>query len=470
MAICGRSMRMRVTPDFIRSKFSDALSDMYRREVPLYAQLLDIVRRTNERALAANPGLWSKMAGADGATDYNCEPHCAIRVGTSTELSWLRRVFAIMGMYPVGYYDLSVAGVPVHSCAFRPTDRTSLEVSPLRVFTSLLRLELIGDEELRRQAAEILATRQILSDRALELVSLAETEGGLSFEDGEEFVGEVLETFRWQDSARVTAETYERLNRVHRLVADVVSFKGPHINHLTPRTLDIDSAQAEMLQQGLKAKAVIEGPPRRHIDILLRQTSFQALSEPIRFLPDGERVATIGSHTARFGEIEQRGAALTRKGRALYDRLLADARGEAGATGPDYAERLESAFAAFPDDADTLRKERLAYFYYEAVPGAEWPAEKDVGEIDIDRYVDAGQVSARPIIYEDFLPVSAAGIFQSNLGGTERGAYEGNSSQEVFETALGVSVLDPFELYHKIEVASRDAVLQLVAGITIQKV
>ncbi|GEK51782.1 hypothetical protein HVE01_25030 [Vreelandella venusta] len=31
-----------------------------------------------------------------------------------------------------------------------------------------------------------------------------------------------------------------------------------------------------------------------------------------------------------------------------------------------------------------------------------------------------GIVEAQPIIYEDFLPVSAAGIFQLNLGGAER--------------------------------------------------
>ena len=38
----------------------------------------------------------------------------------------LRRLFAVMGLYPVGYYDLSVAGVPVHSTAFRPVDEAAL--------------------------------------------------------------------------------------------------------------------------------------------------------------------------------------------------------------------------------------------------------------------------------------------------------------------------------------------------------
>ena len=45
----------------------------------------------------------------------------------------------------MGYYDLSVAGVPVHSTAFRPVTDAALLANPFRVFTSLLRLELVDD-------------------------------------------------------------------------------------------------------------------------------------------------------------------------------------------------------------------------------------------------------------------------------------------------------------------------------------
>ena len=166
-----------------------------------------------------------------------------------------------MGMHPVGYYDLSVAGIPVHSTAFRPIDDEALRRNPFRVFTSLLRLELIEDEGLRAEATAILAARKILTPRAIELVAAYERQGSLTAEQAEEFVREALETFRWHGEATVTAETYNRLNDAHRLIADVVSFRGPHINHLTPRTLDIDAAQAGMPKRGIAPKAVIEGPP-----------------------------------------------------------------------------------------------------------------------------------------------------------------------------------------------------------------
>ena len=152
---------------------------------------------------------------------------------------------------------------------------------------------------------------------------------------------EALDTFRWHSEATVSLEDYRKLHDAHRLIADVVSFRGPHINHLTPRTLDIDAVQAGMPQRGIAPKAVIEGPPRRDCPILLRQTSFKALEEPILFR-QANAAKVVGTHTARFGEIEQRGVALTPKGRELYDRLLASVR-RAGATARDYDTELTRA-------------------------------------------------------------------------------------------------------------------------------
>ncbi len=44
-----------VASDAIRARFSDAMSAMYRKEVPLYGELLDIVAAVNARALAEMP-------------------------------------------------------------------------------------------------------------------------------------------------------------------------------------------------------------------------------------------------------------------------------------------------------------------------------------------------------------------------------------------------------------------------------
>jgi uncharacterized glyoxalase superfamily metalloenzyme YdcJ len=438
-----------VSADSIRSDFSAAMSAMYRTEVPAYGTLMSLVAQVNEATLSADATMKERLSARGSLERISEERHGAIRLGTPAELATMRRVFAVMGMFPVGYYDLSTAGVPVHSTAFRPVDGASLQINPFRVFTSLLRLDLINDEQLRNEAAAVLAKRQIFTPATLELVERAEKQGGLDAQDGKRFVEEVLHTFRWHDKAMVSPEMYERLHNAHRLIADVVSFKGPHINHLTPRTLDIDQVQALMPAAGIAPKAVVEGPPTRKCPILLRQTSFKALEESVSFQAENGSWHR-GTHTARFGEIEQRGIALTPKGRAFYDRLLDEARALCrpaadGSNAAEYEATLADVFKAFPDDWNAIRREGLGYFVYSLSDGAALPPDGD-----LEAAIEAGSVAFDPIVYEDFLPVSAAGIFQSNLGDDSAQGFVASPNQQMFERDLGASVLDEFAHYETI--------------------
>ena len=441
-------MTKTITADEIRELFSQAMSEMYQQEVPQYGALLELVADVNLAVLENNPALHEQLLNADELARLNVERHGAIRLGSAAELATLRRLFRVMGMYPVGYYDLSQAGVPVHSTAFRPVEDEALCRNPFRVFTSLLRLELIADPALRKKAAAVLAKRDIFTPRLYQLLDRYEAQQQFTPDEAKQFVQEALETFRWHSHATVDAATYQALHDEHRLIADVVCFQGCHINHLTPRTLDIDRVQAAMPEYGIAPKAIIEGPPRRELPILLRQTSFKALEEPILFAGEHQ-----GTHTARFGEIEQRGMALTPKGRALYDRLL----NEAG-TGKDnltHQLHLQQVFSAFPDNEMLLRRQGLAYFRYRLTPVGEVHRSAIRPGDDPQMLIERGWITAQPIIYEDFLPVSAAGIFQSNLGDHAQGRSHGNASRDAFEQALGCEVLDEFTLYQQAEDRSK---------------
>jgi len=454
------SVQTITSPDAIRTLFSTAMSEMYRTEVPAYQTLVELVEEVNAALLAADPAERHRLDTAGGLYRISEERHGAIRLGTARELSTMRRLFAVMGMRPVGYYDLSEAGVPVHSTAFRPVDGEALSRNPFRVFTSLLRLDLIADEGLRQEAETVLAARSIFTPGCLALIEKAEADGGLTDEDAGRFVAEALETFRWHSRANVPLDLYNRLHDAHRLIADVVSFKGPHINHLTPRTLDIDAVQRLMPKKGIAPKAVVEGPPTRRCPILLRQTSFKALSEPVDF-QDGEGWRS-GVHTARFGEIEQRGIALTPKGRALYDTLLQDSRrlvapAADGSNAAQYMAALQEVFAPFPDSWDGIRREGLGYFSYSLTDAGR--RNPPAPGADLEALIESGAVRFDPVVYEDFLPVSAAGIFQSNLGDEAQQDFAASPNQQRFEADLGAAVLNPFDLYAEIERASIAACL-----------
>jgi uncharacterized glyoxalase superfamily metalloenzyme YdcJ len=436
--------------DELRTTFALSMSAMYKTEVPLYGDLIDIVRTVNQKIIAENSQWHEEQERLD------LERHGAIRLGSSEELCNVRRLFKLFGLHPVGYYDLSVAGLPMHATAFRSLCRKSLAKNPFRVFTTVLRPELLADET-RSLAASLVQKRQLFSPQLLELVSLEESQGGLTAKQGEQLVAEAMEIFRWQSVATASKEEYEKLQADHPIIADVACFASAHINHLTPRTLDIDAAQNLMKSRGLSVKSRVEGPPLRKVPILLRQTSFLALQEKVQYPSDTKLVD--GFHKARFGEIEQRGAAVTLRGRKLYDTLLARAMSEAQAVGasPNATDEiLASVFEDYPDSFAELLEQGLVFCTYKIKKRTQCTSPASVEDL-----LSQGVLEAVPQTYEDFLPFSAAGIFQSNLG--EKAAQQKiqpAGDQEGFEKALGATVSNADVWYLRAQQQSLDACAQ----------
>ncbi len=83
---------------------------------------------------------------------------------------------------------------------FRLIDESSLPQNPFRMFTSIAAPQLIEDISVRAEASRILSQRRIFTPRALELIRTAEIEGGLTETEAEEFLREVVPTFRWHRS------------------------------------------------------------------------------------------------------------------------------------------------------------------------------------------------------------------------------------------------------------------------------
>lgn len=221
-----------------------------------------------------------------------------------------------------------------------------------------------------------------------------------------------------------------------------------------------------LIMRSIESKHVIEGPPNRQCPILLRQTSFQAVQEPIYF-PDPRTAdgKVVGFHRARFGEIEQRGVALTPAGLELYQRLMEAAERELAGRSVDNATRqqvLQKHFEAFPDTWEDLRARRLAYFrYVRSTRATRRPSMLEGTPQPIDTLIDQGIIRVEPIIYEDFLPASAAGIFHSNLGDLKNLTIrQGGPDREAFEEALGVKVLDGDALYQAQQLESMTGMLE----------
>lgn len=432
----------------LRAAFARMLSDTYGREVPAYTTLVEVSQQVNTDVMA--------RAGADAErlgsiARVTAERHGAIRVGTPAELGQVARIFGALGMAPVGFYDLRDAapsGVPVVSTAFRPVDADELARNPFRVFTSMLTPAdpRFFDDDLRRRLEGFLARRELFGPELLALADRAERDRALPEDQARRFLELAVGAFALSREP-IDKAWYEELSTVSAVAADIGGVRSTHVNHLTPRVLDIDELYRRMQARGIAMIDAIQGPPRWDgPDLLLRQTSFRALAEPRPMrLPDGR--VTAGELRVRFGEVEARGIAPTRAGRARYDALLAEVDRRVAAEQAPRPEIERAVWTAgLPATERGLIADGLAHFTYHVRDDR--PAGRP--PVAVGDLLDGGWIRAEPIVYEDFLPRSAAGIFQSNL--TATGTRDDTRTavrydREWIAGAVGREVHDPFDLY-----------------------
>ena len=237
---------------------------MYGREVPAYTTLVDVSREVNEDVLRAAgrrrraPGL--HQPGHRGTARRHPRRHPRGDCARSPA------IFGALGMHPVGFYDLreaAASAVPVVSTAFRPVDGEELARNPFRVFTSMLTPAdpRFFDADLRARLETFLAGRELFPPELLALADRAEADG------------------RTARARRPNASStspcgpsncppepvdqgwYATLERVSAVAADIGGVRSTHINHLTPRVLDIDELYRRMTERGIEMIDTIQGPP-----------------------------------------------------------------------------------------------------------------------------------------------------------------------------------------------------------------
>jgi uncharacterized glyoxalase superfamily metalloenzyme YdcJ len=396
----------------LRTKFAAALSRLYGAEVPAYNTLVEVSTEVNRDVADERLGSLDRVTA---------ERHGAIRVGSARELADVADLFAAFGMYPVGFYDLRDAAspVPVVSTAFRPIDTDQLARNPFRVFTSMLTTSdaRFFSSDLGDRVRRCIGARQLFDPALISEARRIAADGGAERVRAERFVAAAVSAFALSREP-IDRGWHDELAAVSAVAADIAGVSTTHINHLTPRVLDIDALYRRMTARGITMIDAIQGPPAsRGPDVLLRQTSFRALAEPRRFR-EADGTVSEGTLRVRFGEVEARGVALTPKGRERYDAAMATR--DPAAVWGEY----------FPATDEEMAADRLAYYH--------------------------GGDPSKPVVYEDFLPTSAAGIFRSNLDTDTRKAAgeedQDNSdySPDWMAGQIGRHIHDPYELYEKV--------------------
>lgn len=232
------------------------LSNMYSKEIPEYKQFTEIVKASNIAFLEKNEHL--KAYNSERVLE---EKHGAIRVSTPEEMRLFARIFKVMGMHPVEFYDLTSSGIPMIATAFRPID-ASIEQSAFRMFTSMLHPDYIP-EEVKLDVEKILSERKNnpkFSKKLLALLDTAETRE-LNSAETSIFIKELVQVFKLETSKPIYFPLYKSLREKNDVYADNICV-GINLNHLTPRAFDILDAQQRLIEAGVPMKdGGIEDPP-----------------------------------------------------------------------------------------------------------------------------------------------------------------------------------------------------------------
>ena len=500
------------------------LSSMFAKEVPLYDRSLAVNHVCNTVVCDLVALLYVGFAiSPQQLTQKSGERHGAIRIGRPDAYRWIARYFAAFAMQPHNFYDMTDVGTkskPVIATAFRSV------VNPEhRMFTSLLVTDFF-DAATRTRVDALLATHEVISPSAKDLIEKNERQGGL---DEPDFIALVRagvdRIFKWTGQAHDHALYCELCDSGFQIAADIACFESHCLNHLTPNTFCMDLytasmkfCMAEMRVETLRERvtttltrlcaavdpdwlllhfkhidhariesfthaivspgeiarlvdtlvATLQSPqfslgnlehsgfkeftegPSQDTPILLRQDAYKALTEPVQFQNSNGSVVHA-THTARFGEIEERGYATTPAGRELYDRCVEQA-DAARDEDPSLATRDFAAFEAlyakpfarFPKTLSQLLQQGLVYGRYRATAKG-IAARGSIKTRDIHQLVQLGFAHVHGLRYEDFLPVSAAGIFESNLtpkSATFTAAVKPVYTRAMFQEILGKPVLD----------------------------
>jgi uncharacterized glyoxalase superfamily metalloenzyme YdcJ len=439
-----------VKPSWIRTEIVRQILAMFERTMPIYEQMFAVARDINSRA------------GKSEAQRLGKIMHGAIRCASNEELRDISDLFAVMGNYPVNYYDLREK-VSVESTAFRPSTAKEIEENGFRIFCSRLSLECIPAEQ-RAYVKDIIARRRLFSPELHELIDDHKRQGGLTPERAERFIAACVTLFTRPEEALISRTEYARLNSINKVACQVLVSNSLAFNHLTPSVASVPAAHEEMLRRGIKTIPVWQGPVGK--DVILRQTSCLAPPVKLKF-PNGDGTFEEADYQETFVEFEERLQALTVKGREIFEAMfdVGKNRLTLKESDPGYAAHyykvMREALSSFPSDLHELWKQGLAYFTFEVIEKPQSLPNATRSSV-IDELLEAGAIRLVPQQYEDFFGPAATNIFNSNIGleDVSNVGVAKPDSQKAFEAELGREVVNMYDYYSQIQEASQRQVCE----------
>lgn len=418
-----------VESDEIRLKYVQMISDLFHSRYSVYGVVFDIVRDVNNMALIQNASLYDEMVKKGQKQTFSQELSAHYILFNPGDLGIIRRIFAVMGLYPVGFYNLDLNGKSLASTLFKPLNKIALKQQPFRITVSLANQSF--DNECEQH--NVPKNRLDLSEKFLGLLQKFEKYSALNELDVHYFIQELQENLHKPDYDMQCCEQRPFRSSMNQIRESIM------IRSTSLACLNLPKVIEELKHFDLYAIDDLDGPSDRKHPLLFNKMNINLRSKH----PDHQKSDSDNQNIPVFTiQLEQRGLALTAKGHQFFKSILSNLKSRLEPrTRLSLVQKrklMNQVFKRFPDSSYSLYRKGLAYFTFSVNPEIEIIDDRYWTEEDLPRLIRSKRILLTPLIFEDIY--SSYSVHASS-------SFDFVEEKKSFEAYLGTCIHDEMRYY-----------------------
>lgn len=414
-----------VNSDELRSRYIKMVNDHFYIKNHEFAIISDVIKDINNIELIKSPILLEKLRKQGERDFYIEELEVHYKIRNKIDLSIVRQIFAVLGLFPVGFILQGSLQNPVPCTLFRPINNSNTKKHYIRVKLSYA-YDLKSFKKTSKEEVDIPKAAKSCQ-KLKQFLDRFQKDSYFIDSDVELFLKEVIDFLHPEFNTSIIDQ--EVCNSGMRDSNSICEIRFPTLS--LSRTLSMISKYKFDIDYKVNLPEGRKHPLLYNLaNIFLKSTNnhlYQTKVEP-------DALLNI--------QLVQRGIALTPKGKSQYSKTLAEIFSEQN----QYNKKIDNLqrsinrnFRKFPDSTSQLYQEGLAYFYFKLKPDMHLLNYKNWSKEDLSDLIHSNHIDVLPIMFDGLLDTQELKINQ--LDELVR------AHKCAFEEKLECSIQDEHEYY-----------------------
>lgn len=384
-----------VDSDELRSRYIKRVNDHFYIKNHEYAIISDVIKDINNIEMIKSPILLEKLKKQGERDFYIQELELHYKIINQIDLSIVCRIFAVLGLFPVGFILQGSLQNPVPCTLFRPINNSNAKKHYIRIKLSYAYASKAYNKT-QNDKVDTSKTCQNLK----QYIDKFEKNSYFIDSDIEKFLEEVIDYLHPEfNTSKVAQETHNRFLR-----------DGNSICEIRFPTLSLTRTLSMIRKYKFDIDCTVNLPEARKYPLLYNLAKIFLKSPNI--CPDQTNVQNDALSQI---QLVQRGIALTPKGKSQYSKILAEfflEQNQCNKKNDNLQRSINRNFRKFPDSTSQLYQEGLAYFSFKLKPNIDVSNDKNWNKEDLTDLIYSNHVDVMPIMFDGLMDTQALKINQ----------------------------------------------------------